>query len=298
MGTPRCTIDIDPMHQSITLTTLAEPPEPDVAKWRNIDFSIHASDEGDLAQLTVAVDDNLHAAYSLLTSVADLLQLNSEPLAAAIRTAIANHYGMFAGKAGLSHEKEVGLFGELLVLEYLIDQIGAGPAIRSWQGPLNEEHDFVFENAHLEVKTTASEQRRHMIHGFAQLVPLRSTPLSLISIQLTRSSREGGRTLPQIISQIRVKAGGFRPMLNDALEASGWDDEFSDLYSTCWSKRNQPRAYDVDERFPALTLSRLAGVVPSLKSVSELSYRVDVTHFVRRPLPGQLADMVEPPEEG
>lgn len=295
-GTPSCTLDIHPGNGAISLTTPFTPPEPDVAKWRNITFRPVVSNDGDIAELTVSVDDNLHGAYGLLTSIADGLQLEGEPLAAAVASAIQKHRGMFAGKAGLSQDKEIGLFGELLVLEYLIENVGGGPAAESWQGPLSEEHDFVFTDVHLEVKTTSGEQRRHMMHGLTQLVPLRGVPLSLVSIQLTRSNSQGGRTLAQLVSHVRGKAGGHRPKIDDALEAVGWRDDEVDLYSTFWALRNEPRAYDVDERFPALTLERLTQVIPSIKVVSDLSYRVDVTHFQNHDLPGPLAGLVEAPE--
>lgn len=294
-GEPACTLDIDPSHETITLTTPFTPPEPDVAKWRNITFKPVASDDGELAELTVAVEDNLHAAYGLLTSIADQVQLEGEPLAAAVATAIATARKMFAGKAGLSQDQEVGLFGELLVLEYLIGKIGAGPAVASWQGPLSEEHDFVLDNIHLEIKTTTGEQRRHMMHGFTQLVPLRSIPLNLISIQLTRSNQDGGRTLAQAVSLIRAKSGGHRPAVDECLEACGWKDEDAELYTTFWIKRSEPRAYEVNSQFPALTLARLDPAIPNMKAVSDLSYRVDVTHFAHSALPGSLAGLVEAP---
>ncbi|MFC4949054.1 PD-(D/E)XK motif protein [Pseudonocardia sp. GCM10023141] len=296
-GRPECTLDIHPVNGIITLTTPFTPPEPDVAKWQNISFRVITSDQGDVAELTVMVEDNLHAAYGLVTSIADQVQLRSEPLAAAAATAIAKHRSMFAGKAALSQDKEVGLFGELLVLEYLIGEIGVGPAVESWQGPLNEEHDFVFNDVHLEIKTTSGEQRRHMMHGFTQLVPLRGVPLSLISVQLTRSNHEGGRTLSRIVSQLRAKSGGYRPRVDDALEAWGWKDEDKELYTTFWTKRTKPCAYDVDDRFPAFTLKRLIQVIPNMEFVSDLSYRVDVTQFTNQTLPGPLAGLVNPPEE-
>lgn len=296
-GVPACRLDLHPVIGTITLATPFTPPEPDLAKWRYISFRPTAGDDGGrLAELTVAVEDNLRAAYGLLTSIADQLQVAKEPLAVAVASAIANHRGMFAGKAGLSQEREVGLFGELLVLEYLIGKIGAGPAAASWQGPLYEEHDFVFDNVHLEVKSTSGDQRRHMMHGFTQLLPLRGVPLNLVSIQLTRSNHEGGRTLSQLVSQVLAESEGYRPKIIDALNEAGWKDSDAELYTTFWAKRNEPRAYVVDDRFPALTLERLTQTIPNIKVVSELAYRVDVTHFAHTSLPGSLADLVESPE--
>lgn len=297
-GSPKCTLDIHPANGTLTLTTPFTPPEPDVAKWSNIIFQPVTTEEGDLGELTVFVEDNLHGVYGLLTSIADQLQLEQEPLAAAVVSEIEKHRSMFAGTAGLSQEKEVGLFGELLVLEYLIKNIGAGPAVASWQGALSEEHDFVFAEVHLEIKTTSSEQRRHMMHGFTQLVPLQDVPLSLVSIQLTKSSPDGGRTLSQLVSQIRAKAGGYRPAVDEALHAIGWRINEFQLYTIFWTKRNEPRAYDIDDRFPALTLERLNQAISNIDLVSDLSYRVDVTHFENHTLPGALAGLVESPEAG
>lgn len=246
--------------------------------------------------ITVTIEDNVHGAYGLLTTVADQLQLHGEPLAAAVAAAVTKHRNLFADKTALSTEKEIGLFGELLVLEYLIAKFGAEQAIESWQGPLSEEHDFAFSDLHLEIKTTSGELRRHMMHGYSQLVPLRNVPLNVISIQLTRSNHDGGSTLSQMVSRVRATAGGHRPAVNDRLRNLGWNDGDAELYTTCWTKRDHLHAYAVDDKFPAFTMERLVQVIPHFKAVSDLTYRVDLTHFARCSLPGELADLVESPE--
>lgn len=296
-GTPSCSLDVDPGRSTITLSTPFTPPEPDLARWRNITFRPASSNRGEVAEITVTVDNNLHAAYGLLTSVADQLQLQNEPLASAVALAVTQHRQMFAANAALSVDKEIGLFGELLVLQFLITQFGPGPAATAWQGPLSEEHDFVLDDIHLEVKTTSGERRQHVMHGFTQLVPVRGVPLSVVSIQLTRSGPGGGRRLTELISEIRAQSGGHRPDIDARLEAVGWDDDTAELYATAWTLRSQPCAYDVDDRFPAMTLARLSQVVPNLKVVSDLSYRVDLTTFEPCPLPGPLAGLVAVEEE-
>ncbi|GAA1568592.1 PD-(D/E)XK motif protein [Kribbella karoonensis] len=291
-GTPACRLDIHPANRTITLITSFTPPEPDVARWRNIAFKPVSSDEGDLAELTVTVEGNVRGAYGLLTSVADELQLRGQPFAFAVATSVASHRDLFAGKAALSTEKELGLFGELLVLEYLIEKLGAALAVESWQGPRSEEHDFVLDDVHLEVKTTSGELRRHMMHGLTQLVPVRGVPLSLVSFQLTRSSQGGGSTLGQLVSRVRAQADGYRAKVDAGLEAMGWSDADVELYATFWTERTEPRAFDVDERFPALTAARLAAAIPNFTAVSNLAYSVDLTHFRSNSLPGSLADLV------
>lgn len=296
-GTPSCSLGVHPGKGTITLSTPFTAPEPELAKWRNIRLRRVTTLQGEIAEITVTVEDNLHAAYGLLTSVADQLQVHNEPLTSAVALAIEQHRQMFAANAALSLDKEIGLFGELLVLKFLIDQLSPGDAVAAWQGPLSEEHDFVFDDIHLEVKTTSSERRQHVMHGFTQLVPLRGIPLSLVSIQLTRCGPGVGRTLTQLVSQIRSRSGGSRPKIDARLEVSGWRDDVDALYSTAWTLRSQPHAYQVDDRFPAITLDRLSQSIPNLRVVSDLSYRVDLSSFTACPLPGLLAGLVALGEE-
>ncbi|OBK39029.1 hypothetical protein A5659_13355 [Mycobacterium sp. 1165196.3] len=292
-GDPTCRLQLDPKNSLITLVAPYAIPEPDVAKLKNIHFKAVVEGDTELAELTVRVQGNAHGAYGLLATIADELQLEKLPLAAAVAAAVARHRNVLASRGGLTTEKEVGLFGELLLLEFLIHEIGAGPAIAAWQGPFSEEHDFAFDAVHIEVKTTTSERRKHMINGLAQLVPLRNVPLSLLSIQLTRSSPDVGRTLPQIVAQVRTTAGGYQVAIDESLDALGWQDEDADLYLTFWVLRSEPRAYEVTADFPAMTPALLAPVVPNFGLLSEVSYKVDVTDLDHERLPDPIGGFVD-----
>lgn len=295
-GDPACRLQLDPKNSLIMLVTPYASPEPDVAKLKNIDFNAVIEGDTELAELTVRVQGNAHDAYGLLATIADELQLEKLPLAAAVAAAVTRHRNVLASRGALTAEKEVGLFGELLFLEFLIHEIGAGPAIDGWQGPLSEEHDFTFDAVHVEVKTTTSERRKHLINGLAQLVPLRNVPLSLLSIQLTRSSPDGGRTLPQIVAQVRTIAGGHQVAIDKRLDAFGWQDEDADLYLTFWALRSEPRAYEVTADFPAMTPARVALVVPNFGLLSEVSYKVDMTDLAYDSLPDPIGGFVDSQE--
>jgi hypothetical protein len=201
---------------------------------------------------------------------------------------------MLTARRGLTTEEEVGLFGELTFLEFLLRTIGAGPAIAAWQGPFSEEHDFVFNDVDVEVKTTVSERRRHVISGLTQLVSLRGVPLSLISIQITRADSEVGRTLPSLVAHVRRMASGHVVQLDQRLEALGWRSEDIDLYPTPWAFRTQPRAYHVEGEFPAMTPDLLAPVIHNFGLLSDVSYRVDLTDLEHDALRQPLSGFVEP----
>jgi len=267
-----------------------------VATLKNVSFLAVSDGPNDVAEITVHVEGNVHGAYGLLATIADELQIAKAPLAAAVASGVARHKNVLAARVGLTMEKEVGLYGELLFLEYLIHAIGPGPAVASWQGPLSEEHDYAFASFHLEVKSTSAERRRHMIHGLSQLVPLRGVPLSLLSIQLTRSPSEGGRTLPGLVTQVRRIAGGHVVPIDQRLEALGWRADDGDLYPTFWTLRTQPRAYDVKGDFPAMTPELVKSVVSNYALLSEVSYRIDVTDLDYDTIPNPALGFVESKE--
>lgn len=207
-GKPRCEMEFDPYTKCITLVTDYQSPEPDLARLENISFEPMYVDDREVARITVLVDQNIHGAYGLLTAIADELQVAHSPLAAAVAAGVDQYREMLLARRGLTPEEEVGLMGELMFLNFLIHTIGAGLAISAWQGPGSEEHDFVFEDIDLEVKTTISERRRHIISGLTQLIPRPDAKLALLSIQLTPAGGSGGATLPARVGQVRNLAGG------------------------------------------------------------------------------------------
>ncbi|MBW9213223.1 PD-(D/E)XK motif protein [Mumia sp. zg.B53] len=292
-GEPACRLRLDPKNRLITLVTPYESPEPDVANLKNIGFCGVSDGEDEFAELTVRIEDSVHGAYALFATVVDGLQIDKMPLAAAVAAGLARHRHVLASRGPMSTEKEVGLLGELLFLEFLIHQIGAGPATAAWQGPLSEEHDFTFDSVHVEVKTTSSDRRRHVIHGLDQLVPLNGVPLSVLSIQLTRTTPQSGRTLSQVVAHILKTARGHRVAVETRLTSVGWQADDADLYPTFWTLRSQPRAYSVTGDFPAITPDLISPVVPNFPLLSDVSYTVDLTDLHYDSLPDPMREYVE-----
>ncbi|MBW8172948.1 PD-(D/E)XK motif protein [Ornithinimicrobium sp. Arc0846-15] len=297
-GTPPFRIVLDPEGNRLTLTTPFTGTEPDLSRWQHINFLLTASDSGPSAQLEVDVTQGgVAAAYSLAIGIADLVQLKKQPLAAAISTTIKDQRELFDRRGGLSEQEEIGLVGELLLLEHLMNKVGPGQALAAWVGPRKGEHDFVFTQAHLEVKTTKSQDRIHVIHGLGQLVPHEDVALMLISTQISFGAAGHGATLPQQIARLRQKAGGNLQQLNELLTRSKWRDDASDLHGTVWSPRSTPRAYLVGSQFPALTSSALANVVPQFGRITHVEYRINVTDLKHSALPGPLEGYVEAPKD-
>lgn len=292
-GAPDCRIRIDPAAGLIALQTEYSQPEPNLAKLKNITFAGVVDSGTDMAEIAVRIETSPRGAYTLLTTIADGLQLRKQTLAVAVNHGVEQHKGVLAMRGGLSAETEVGLFGELLFLEHLIAQIGPAAAISAWQGPLNEEHDFVFSTARVEVKTTSTERRRHVIHGLKQLVPAPGTDLFLVSVQITRAPGDQARSLPGLVADVRTQAGGHVAALDRTLEGSGWRESDAAMYQNAWTLRSTPRAYAVGPGFPALTPER---VTADLGRIDHVTYQVDLTGLQHVPGVWPISTFTEPIE--
>lgn len=287
-GNPACQLRLEPTERRLTLITPYSYPEPDVSKLKNISFSSLLSDGDELAEISVYVDGNIRGAYGLVASIVDEIQIEGLSLASAVATSVTRHRGVFTSRASMPLERELGLYGELLFLEFLINSVGPHSGISAWLGPWSEEHDFSFSDVSLEVKTTSSERRRHFIHGFGQLVPTGHKPLSLVSIQVTRTNKDSGRSLPQLVSDVRSSSKGHRAQLDERLVLWGWDDDSIDLYPTVWVLRSTPAAFDVDVTFPKITLESIASSASNSALIADLSYTVDLTSVKTGTLPERL----------
>ena len=104
-------------------------------------------------------------------------------------------------KPVLTLSEQIGLIGETWVLRNaMIPNIGTRACLL-WSGPDSERHDFIGDQAHIEVKTTTRSEDRHEISRLDQLRAPRDKKLLFASIQLERT--EGGdMTLATLIDSV------------------------------------------------------------------------------------------------
>lgn len=277
---PLCVLGIDPPRGELTLRTPATGSDIDVSAYRMIrtDIVEEPGDETVWFRVTVEARGIEYEAYSLLQSVTDQLQ-QGDDLERALHVALDAFRGLLARAPRLSEDQEIGLFGELVALDRLIDGVGETEALAAWLGPRAEEHDFVLGEADVEVKTTRSERRIHVIHGLGQLTPTPGRPLHLMSVQVTGAGAAGnGQTLPELIERIRRRLRSGRTDFDDRLTDCGWEDAQADrLYTTRLLVRSEPRFYTVDGAFPAITSAGLSRIVTRPELVRSIDYRIDVT---------------------
>lgn len=283
-GTDRLTL------QSQMMTTV----EPDVTAFRHIEYQV-ASDASGLNwhELTIHAGEDRFAAYQVLALIAELLR-SGVKFHDAVPVAVGALRELLARRARLSDEQQIGLMGELLVLEHGL-AVTPDETLEAWLGMDREEHDFVFGDFDLEVKSTRSESRVHMISSLTQLAAAPDRPLYVVSIQLTGAGFAAeGRSLADIITDIRVATNEkWHHGIDEKLRRAGWHDEDADLYPTRWMYRSKPRGYLVDEEFPALTPSTVIDNVPSPQLVVSVRYQIDVSQLTHTSLRQPVRDFSE-----
>lgn len=275
---PLVRMRIDPNEQTVELTLPAIGVAPEVTSFERFTVERFVRENGEeWFRLSIDAADMHYEAYAVAESIVDQLR-DGASFRHAVSEALFSFKELLAGRRRLTEESELGLVGELLVLKHVIAASGEETALGAWLGPLAEEHDFAFAGFDAEIKTTRSESRTHVIGSETQLEPSPGRPLMLVSIQLTLAGRAvEGFTLPSLVSDVRSLLDSGLRAFDSTLDSLGWRENDSDLYQNRYRLRSVPRAYLVDEQFPAITSERLDKVVPKRANVVGVNYRVNVT---------------------
>lgn len=178
-----------------------------------------------------------------------------------------------AARAKLSDEVVTGLFGELTVLCTLA-RVQPQLALDAWEGPTGAVRDFSYGSRSIEVKTrVVGSPERARISSLAQLdaADLDGMLLTVVDI----ANDETGSSLGDLVDQA-VELGVPRLPLLDLLAGlhyvpgmAGDDDRRMSVARI--------RAWEVDEEFPALTMSNVGQ--RALEAVVGLTYSLDLTRL-------------------
>lgn len=274
-GTPSCYLVIEPAEQRIAVRGPwpAAADIPDLTGYRRLETQVGTDAFGDWVEFAATGRGVLREAYPVLAAVADRVQLHGEGMGRAIQEVLCSYRELLSALGRLSEHQELGLYGELVVLEHLVRSVGEHNAVGAWRGPAREEHDFGLDSYDIEVKTTLSEDRSHRISSLTQLQPSSDRDLWLVSVQLTVSGI-GGITLPQLIESIMTQLSGphLQKLFAERLSSLGWDPTHSYLYTRQFSTRGDVITFKVTDEFPAITSRRLRSAGFPVERFSHLSY--------------------------
>lgn len=192
---------------------------------------------------------------------------------------------MRKGVTALGPEREVGLIGELVVLNGLLDEgLGCSSVIDAWKGPLDGEQDFELGMGAIEVKATASQTGfPARVGSLQQLDDHIRQPLFMAGVKLRLNPE--GVSLPSLVAKTRerlkdapVAAAKFDRLLLDAGHYDGHASQYTRRFELV-----ELRIREVTGKFPRLTVGNVpAGVIAA-------SYNIDLDRHNETSLTLELA---------
>lgn len=170
--------------------------------------------------------------------------------------------------------KSVGLVGELLILNRLLDH--SPSSWRAWRGPMGDRHDFRKGNTSLEVKTTLRHDCNLIdINGLDQLEIPAGGSLHLLKITL-EEVKDGLLNVSSLAHSALSKVDDSES-LRKVFCSAGCDDIDAPQWYQHSFRLESEIIYKIVPGFPRLTSSMLIlGNVPA--GVSGVSYKIDLSY--------------------
>ncbi|PCC24721.1 hypothetical protein CIK75_11120 [Glutamicibacter sp. BW78] len=190
-------------------------------------------------------------------------------------------FAMAEESAVLSLPQQLGLLGELMILERIVQN---DPARRTdvWSGPLKHRHDFRLPGCAIEAKSTlAANGMRAKINGQRQLEAEPDGEL-FVSFMRFESAHEG-RSIPDQIDRIRdLNVDGSE--LDKKLLQAGYREKYRGIYDNSRFALIDSWLFDVEsENFPKLVPAAFAaGKFPA--GIENVSYTIDLVGVVEAAL--------------
>mgnify|MGYP001404401157 CR=1 FL=1 len=174
---------------------------------------------------------------------------------------------------GLSIEQQKGLIGELLFLNYLIDnQKSTIGVLNAWTGPDFDDKDFVFGSVGVEIKLTSSKHPKIKITNERQLDDQNLVDLFLI-LYTTEEVKENGFSLNSLVEQTRQKVSHNLEELkffNERLLLIGYFEDDRENYNKLYSLK-KTYGFVIAKDFPKIIKSQLPLGVYNTSYFIELS---------------------------
>lgn len=173
----------------------------------------------------------------------------------------------------LSEDEQVGLFGELVILnDFILQKRGIKEGLECWTGP-SKKHDFTLPESLLEVKTTSSPKQCIInASSMNQLSPEQTKPLYLIFQRLNK--KQSGKTLPEYINEISenisADSNDLLRVFSIKLLQSKYFESQSKYYFEKYDKGEQ-LFFNIKQGFPHVKIS-YSDAISNIK----FAYKIDL----------------------
>ena len=174
----------------------------------------------------------------------------------------------------MSLRSVIGLFGELLLLDYLVN-VKKIAALDNWVGPNGNRHDFEFLNHSIEVKATTVKNGNEIhVSGVTQLEPYPGKSVNILRIKL--EIEPNGISLPTLINKIITSKNLNSEKFFEKLAKVGYKKEKDTIYEEICFQPIEFQIIPVNSDFPRITSVSLLGIDPAAR-IKDVEYVVNVS---------------------
>jgi hypothetical protein len=175
---------------------------------------------------------------------------------------------------GLSLEQQKGLIGELLFLNFLLNNPKTSVnAVNAWTGAERdfEAKDFTLGSVGIEIKFTSSKQPRIKVSNERQLDAENLSELFLV-LYSTEAVKDNGVSLNSLIEQTiqNIATEEERSVFNGKLQLNGYFDEDKEHYGKMYSIK-KTFAFTVTTNFPKIVKNQLP------LGIYDTSYSIEIS---------------------
>ncbi|MBI2741580.1 MAG: PD-(D/E)XK motif protein [Rhodospirillales bacterium] len=177
-----------------------------------------------------------------------------DPWAAAIAIVRAWQSAWRPLRQPMSRAVQIGLIGELIVMQSIWLPALGSEAVFLWSGPDRERHDFVTPRLHMEVKATTKSRHEHEISREDQLQTPDNRRLLLASIQLEESIM-GSQSVATLVDGVMAAIRHDPAAIDDFLtkvDGLDWCDEMRRSPDLVRFHLRDAQIFEVDDEFPQL----------------------------------------------
>lgn len=185
----------------------------------------------------------------------------------------------FEDKLGskLSNEEIKGLFGELFILNELLEKADPNNInfiLDSWKGPYDTTNDFVLDKKNIEIKTKDDSKSFVKISSEYQLEKEFDKGLELLVVSIKNDMLKGGSIndlLNVIVDNVRQNLGDLT-ILYHTLAQKGLTIESSKEYNNFRFIVTKTNSYDCNDiAFPKLSVSNIPEEITQLNYILRLT---------------------------
>lgn len=250
---------------------------PESTKGFKIEF-MGESPREDVFKLNISLTSNEFYDQFLVVALDLLNVLLSDEDPRSSFTSFANrldHWRNFLKNSSskkLTHEEEVGLIGELIILKSLIISNQADNPLLHWTGPIGASHDFEYGSTSYEVKASTAKNKSTVNISSEFQLEADSGELYLIHVRL----KEGADStvifsLPDLVLDIeKLLPPHLVEQFNALLACIGYFRVDREKYLNSTYIFEGASAYEVNEGFPKITFSSID------RSISKVKYSLNL----------------------